>query len=458
MSASPAGPSTAPSTAPSVAPPGAYRLLGDEARLAALAAAGSRLLLLCVALATTYAIGVRERSLSLRDPAHAEALRGFLGRLLGPWAHWDGVWFVRIAADGYRAHWDSQAFFPLYPLLVRALAAGVGDYVVAGLIVSLAAYAGAMVVLFRLARAELGPRVALWSVVLVSVFPTALFFQAVYSEALFLLLTLLAFWWARGGRWALAGAAGLLAVLTRSTGLLLVLPLAVIWWEQWRSAPLRLPGGPAPRARQDGLGACSSAAVVAPAAGEAPRRPARLSWLWILLVPAGLGIYMAYLWLVFRQAMLFSAVQAAWGREASLPTTAVWRGTVTAARALAWLVVHGPAAVLGTRTATGGLESDVIANLLEFAGFAAAVAMLVACWRKLPAAWTLYALAALVFPLLYSTEARPLYSLPRFVLVVFPLFVGAAAVLAPRRFWRALVTAVFVVLLVFSAVLFASFI
>ena len=176
-----------------------------------------------------WTVGVRERSLSLRDPAHAEALRGFLGRLLGPWAHWDGVWFVRIAADGYRAHWDSQAFFPLYPLLVRALAAGVGDYVVAGLIVSLAAYAGAMVVLFRLARAELGPRVALWSVVLVSVFPTALFFQAVYSEALFLLLTLLAFWWARGGRWALAGAAGLLAVLTRSTGLLLVLPLAVIW-------------------------------------------------------------------------------------------------------------------------------------------------------------------------------------------------------------------------------------
>jgi len=429
------------------------RLLGDEARRAALAAAGSRLLLLFVALVTAYTVGVRERSLSLRDPAHAEALQGVLGRLLGPWAHWDGVWFVRIAADGYRAHGDSQAFFPLYPLLVRAFAAGVGDYVVAGLVVSLAAYAGAMVVLFRLAKAELGPRVALWSVVLVSLFPTALFFQAVYSEALFLLFTLLAFWWARGGRWALAGAVGLLAALTRSSGLLLVLPLAVLWWEQWRGAPLRLPGGAATR-----RGGAAGEGADGDALESAQSRPGHLSWLWILLVPAGLAIYMAYLWLVFRQALLFSAVQAAWGREPSLPTTAVWRGTVAAARALAWLVAHGPAAVLGTHTASGGLESGGIANLLEFTGFAAAVAMLAACWRRLPAAWTLYALAALLFPLLYSTEARPLYSLPRFVVVVFPLFVGAAAVLAPRPLWRRIVTAVFLVLLVFSTVLFASFI
>ena len=169
---------------------------------AAAAAVGSRLLLAAVAFATTYTVGVRVRGLDLRDPAHAEALEGTLARLLEPWAHWDGVWFVRIAADGYAAHLHSEAFFPLYPLLVRAVEAGVGDYVVAGLLVSLACYAGAMVVLFRLAGAELGERVALWSVVFVSLFPTALFFQAVYSESLFLLLTLLAFWWgeARGGR------------------------------------------------------------------------------------------------------------------------------------------------------------------------------------------------------------------------------------------------------------------
>jgi hypothetical protein len=501
--------------APRPSAPGPHRLLGDEARRAAIVAAGSRLFLVLIALVTTYTIGVRERALYLRDPAHAEALHGFLGRLLGPWAHWDGVWFVRIAADGYKAHPHSEAFFPLYPLLVRVVAAGAGDYVVAGLIVSLACYAGAMVVLFKLARAELGPRVALWSVALISISPTALFFQAVYSESLFLLLTLLTFWWARRGRWALAGLAGLLAVLTRSSGLLLILPLAVMWWEQRHGRCVRLPGGPpsgptsgppsdvrlepphasdavssarSGRARPDdsglpvsspsgsavtvvsGAGAAVTVDAGAPAvsveagataaqAGVATAgRPGRHTWLWILLVPTGLVLYMAYLWVVFRRALLFSSVQTAWGRELTLPTTAIGRGTVAAVRAVSWLVVHGSSAVLGSHTASGGLQSDGVANLLEFIGLVAAVAMLAACWRKLPAAWTLYALAALLFPLLYSTEARPLYSLPRFVLVVFPLFVGAAAVLAPRPVWRWLVCALFLALLVASTLLFASFI
>ena len=84
--------------------------------------------------------------------------------------------------------------------------------------------------------------------------------------------------------------------------------------------------------------------------------------------------------------------------------------------------------------------------------------MLVACWRKLPAAYTLYALAALLFPLLYSTAARPLYTLPRFIVVVFPLFIGAAVVLAPHRVWRWVVVGFLGVLLVASTVLFASFI
>ena len=411
------------------------------ARWATAAALATRVVLGLVAVLTTYTVGVRVRALFLRDPIHAEALHGFLKRALEPWAHWDGVWFVRIAADGYSAHAQSQAFFPLYPLLVRGVALVTGDYyVVAGFVVSLACYAGAMVLLFRLARALLGPRVALWSVVFVSVFPTALFFQAVYSESLFLLLTLLSFSWARGGRWALAGLAGLLAVLTRSSGVVLLLPLAVLWWEQWRGSELKLPGGPA-------------AGLMAPAP-----RPSPYSAAWLLLVPAGLAPYMGYLWWAFGDPLLFGTVQAYWGRQLVLPTTAIWRGAVTAVSGVRWLAAHGVGSILGTRLPSGGLDSDVIANLLEFSGFAAALAMLVACWRRLPAAYTLYALAALLFPLLYSTTARPLYSLPRFVLVVFPLFIGAAAALVPHRVGRWVVVGLFGVLMIAATVLFASFV
>ena len=410
-------------------------------RWAVAVAAGTRALLVLITVLTTYTVGVRVRAVWLRDPLHAEVLHGLLKRVLEPWAHWDGVWFIRIAADGYGAHAQSQAFFPLYALLVRGVALLTGHYyVVAGLVVSLVCYAGAMVVLFRLARELLGPRVALWSVVFISFFPTALFFQAVYSESLFLLLTLLSFWWARRGRWALAGVAGLLAVLTRSSGLVLLLPLAITWWEQRRGSAVRLPGGPAAALAAHG------------------RRPCASSLAWLLLVPAGLALYMAYLWGAFGDPLLFGSVQAYWGRELTLPTTAIWHGAVTAVSGVRWLEAHGIGSILGARLPSGGLKSDVVANLLEFTGFAAAVAMLVACWRRLPAAYTLYALAALLFPLLYSTTARPLYSLPRFILVVFPLFIGAGAALAPHRVWRWVVMGVMGLLLVASTVLFASFV
>ena len=409
-------------------------------RWAVAVAAGTHILLAVVAVVTTYIVGVQARAIWLRDPQHAEVLHGLLKRVLEPWAHWDGVWFIRVAADGYGAHAQSQAFFPLYPALVRGVAVATGhNYVVAGLVVSLACYAGAMVMLFKLAQALLGPRVALWSVVFISVFPTALFFQAVYSESLFLLVTLLSFWWARRSRWALAGLAGLLAVLARSSGVVLLLPLAVIWWEQRRGSAVKLPGGP-------------DASPAAPG-----RRPPAASFVWLLLVPVGLALYMAYLWWAFGDPLLFGSVQAYWGRQLTLPTSAIWRGAVAAVSGVRWLAAHGVGPIVGMRLPSGGPDSNVIANLLEFFSFAAAAAMLVACWRKLPAAYTLYALAALLFPLLYSTTGRPLYTLPRFIIVIFPLFIGAAAVLAPHRVWRWVVVGLLGVLLVASTVLFASF-
>lgn len=142
----------------------------------------SRLLLAAVVVLTTFTIGVQNRPLFMRDPEHIEVFSGFLERLLEPWANWDGVWFIRIAADGYQAHSFSQAFFPLYPWAVQVVAAVLGgSYVVAGVTISLVCYAGAMAVLYLLASDHFGPRVAMWSVVFISVFPTAFFFQAVYS-------------------------------------------------------------------------------------------------------------------------------------------------------------------------------------------------------------------------------------------------------------------------------------
>jgi Gpi18-like mannosyltransferase len=411
---------------------------GSEGRWAVVAALGSRLLLAAVAVLTTLTMGVGVRALFLRDPAHAEVLGGFAKRLFEPWAHWDGVWFVRIAADGYAAHESSPAFFPLYPLLMHAVAPLTGgNYVVAGVVVSTICYAGAMVLLYRLAKAELGARVALWSVVFISVFPTALVFQAVYSESLFLLLALACFAAARRGHWLLAGVMGLLATLTRSSGLVLLLPLAFMWWEQRRAVPLRLPGGPAGRR-------------------VSARRPATATLACLLLVPAGLALYMAYLWREFGDPLLFGVVQGDWGRGLAAPWTAVWNGTVEGVRGIGWLVTHGPGEIVGTRNDSGGIPLEILGNVVEFVGLVVAVLLLVACWRKLPAAYTVYALAALLFPLFYPADGRPLSNLPRFVLVDFPLFIGLAAVLVPHRVARWAVAGGMLVLLVVATVYFAS--
>ena len=127
----------------------------------------------------------------------------------------------RTATRGPRAH---PAFFPLYPLLVggvgRFLA---GHYLLAGVLVSLAASRGAFVLLYRLALPRLGADGARRAVLYLALFPTALFLGAVYSESLFLLLALATFA-ARGARVVSAGPALQPGsrLLTRPAGLALL--------------------------------------------------------------------------------------------------------------------------------------------------------------------------------------------------------------------------------------------
>jgi hypothetical protein len=173
-------------------------------------------------------------------------------RALAVWQRWDALWYQRIVQQGYRADDGSTAFFPLYPLGVRAVAWLLGGRVViAELLLSSAAFAVAMVLLHRLVRMELergtlGPRtkrgrrasapavaldpgaVADTCVWAIALFPVAFFFHAPYTESLFLALTLGAVLAVRVGRVWTAGALGFLAALARTQGALLALPLG---WE-----------------------------------------------------------------------------------------------------------------------------------------------------------------------------------------------------------------------------------
>lgn len=148
------------------------------------------------------------------------------------WTCTDSQHYLDIARDWYLSEgpWDrlvQLVFLPGYPLAVRAVAAVVGDYLYAGLLVSALAFAGAGCVFYRLLRLDMTHAVAVRVLKYLCILPGAFFFTAPMSESLFLLLCLACVYCARVRRWWLAGLLGGLAAFTRSLGVVLMVP--VLW-------------------------------------------------------------------------------------------------------------------------------------------------------------------------------------------------------------------------------------
>jgi hypothetical protein len=319
--------------------------------------------------------------------------------LVSPAARWDSFWYLLIATDGYGTPSDhaQAAFYPLYPLLMRAGGWLVGSPLVAGILVSAGCFLGALVLLHRLAALELGASHARPTVLLVAFFPSALFFSAVYSESLFLLVSVGAFLAARRERWALAGALGGLAALTRNSGMLLLLPLAILFLYGPR------PGG-------------------TPAPGRARWLPCyRLTpqALWLALVPLGLALYLGWSAIALGDAFAPYHAQALWLRHFE-PLGAVTGGIDAAVDAVRELARSGGATPYLAEG--GGNSLEPVSQSLLLLGFLAfALVALVGALRRLPLAYGAYAGAALAMTLSYPTDDQPLISLPRYVVVLFPL-------------------------------------
>jgi hypothetical protein len=344
--------------------------------------------------------GLAERNAdSFDEPALTQPFGGAADAALSPLARWDAVWYLRIADSGYGDSSTRVAFFPLYPLLVRAvgeLGGGEpGGRLIAAYLISLAAFLAALVLFYRLTSLELGRQLAAPALLLLAVFPASLYFGAPYSESLFLLASVGAFYAARTGRWAWAGAAVGAAAATRSAGILLVLPLAVLWWTQ-----------------------------------DGERRARQVAWL--ALGPACLGAYALYLGLVQGDSLAFLDVQDAWYRELAGPLGGVWDGLVAAFEGARQLLSGSREPVYFE--AAGGDPFRVAAINLMLLGFL--VFALVACvgvWRRLSPAYGVWVTAALLLPLSFPVGPQPLMSLPRFLAVLFPIFMWLALVCEERR-------------------------
>ncbi|TML20060.1 MAG: hypothetical protein E6G32_11080 [Actinobacteria bacterium] len=299
------------------------------------------------------------------------------------WARWDSVFFLRIAEHGYDR--TSAAFAPLYPGLVWLVGhAFFGQYVIAGIAVSLAAALGSFILLHRIAEERLGADGARRTVLYLAVFPMALFLQAVYSESLFLLLVLAAFALAERERFGGAGIAAGLAILTRVAGIALLPALALLAWRQ-----------------RDRLRAFAGLALSLPIA----------------------AVYPLILWRQIGDPWAFAHAQDRWHRHLSHagPLGGIWNA-----------LVHWTPSGAGVHHAVA-VNAEDLAFLLLF------IPLTVIAWRRLGAPYGLFAAISLAIPLSYPSARWPLLSLPRFGLVIFPFFLALAVLGGRPRMHTAIV-------------------
>lgn len=314
-----------------------------------------------------------------------------LGLATDVWARWDSVHFLRIAEHGYHnASKATAAFYPLYPALVGLVGRAVGShFVLGGIAVSLAASLAAFMLLYRLGEDHLGAEGARRAVLYLALFPTAIFLQAIYSESLYLLLSIAAFVLAERRRFPAAGVVAGLALLTRAAGLALLPALVLIAWRG-----------------SNRLRAVASLAVA----------------------PLVFAAYPLFLWRETGDPWRFAQAQQLWHRHLSPagPLGGIWDGARAGFAGLQQLFsgshTHRYWSAVQDRDPmhVAALNLSTLAFLILF------LILMVIAWRRLGAPYGLFAALSLAIPLSVPSSRWPLLSVPRFGLVVFPFFLALA--------------------------------
>ena len=364
----------------------------------------TRVGVLVVGLIAVYAVGYPEGRAPIR------VAEGEVGNLP---ARFDAGWYLTIATHGYEYfpnrvdRQQNLVFFPAFPTLMYWGSLLVARQVLwSGTLVSMLAFAWAARYLYRLAREMMDDDRAAVAVALIATYPFAVFYSAAYTEALFL-LAMLGAWYhvRRDERWA-GFAWGLLAGLTRPNGCLLSIPLALLvlapYWAQGR---LRRPPG--------GWASLVDRLMVAAAPG------------------IGMLLYSAYVYEVTGDPFMWIRLQAAWGRQnvGVVPFLAGEWQSVTQQGAYQYATSNVP---------------DFL-NILAASLVAASV---VPVWRRFGVApATLLALNVLP-----SLASGGWLSVGRATSVLFPVFLWLADALPVRH--RSAAVAVCAGLQVFAAILF----
>ncbi|MGB2691482.1 MAG: glycosyltransferase family 39 protein, partial [Thermodesulfobacteriota bacterium] len=290
------------------------------------------------------------------------------------WNVWDTQHYLNIAKEGYSSSTVGErhlliAFFPLFPLLTKLFSFVFQNYLLSALIISNIAYGLAVFYLYKLVRLDFERDDALRTAIYFSIFPTAYFLHAAYTESLFLALTIASFYYARNGKWALCGVIGMLAAMTRITGILLLPVLLIEYLHQ----------------------------------KEFKKENVRTDILWIFVIGFGLLIYLIINYVTYGDPLKFLEIQSGhWGMHLSPPTT----GFLNSWNVSNWgepnHQIHG-----------GWVQ--IIFGLLG-------LVLTIYAFFRIRLSYSLYALVTW----LIVTSTSLMISVPRFILTIFPIFIVLA--------------------------------
>lgn len=354
--------------------------------------AGGRVVALFVGLAIAVwaVVAASAAWLPLDHPTRAASWAFFPGRpWFGGWVRFDGGWYQAIATDGYwyhPGHTSSVAFFPSYPLFMRLGNVVTGNVLIAGIAVTVVSGLLAAVLFAKWATEIVGARAAWIGVTLMLVYPYSLYlYGAVYSDALFLVAVIAAFFFLERGHPVWAGLVGVVALAGRPVGIALVLGLIV------RALELR---------------------TVATAEGPGPRRT-RAAGAGVLISLAGLVGWCGYLWVRFGDPLVFAASEGAWHQE---PGPRTWFK----------LMFFGDL----TRIDTPG---RMILYLAHPVVTLLALALIPVIWRRLGRGYGVYTAVVLLIPAISTAN---FWSMGRYALAAFPCFAATGLLLADRTVLR----------------------
>lgn len=314
-------------------------------------------------------------------------------------SRWDSGWYLTIIKEGYSM--KASAFFPFYPMLVKALSFNRIDPLITGIVVSNVCFLLLIYFFMKLVRLDYSLKETFKITLLLAFFPTSYYFSSLYTESLFMLFSILFLYYLRTQNWSVASIFGMFAGGTRNTGVLLAIPFAIEFLDNHFNTYNKFVWN-----------------------------KRLFSILWGIIIPLLAFVYMGYLWGEFGDPFAFSSVQELFGRGFMAPWNTVIQGYSFNLLSLKKILL-------------GGRVYFDIYNVIELIFISLILLTLVLSFKKIRLSYWIIILYSLLIPLTapaYENVKDYFVSLSRYSLVIVPFYIALYEVFKKKIFYILLVS------------------